>query len=200
MQEQLFHYFCLLLRGLMSLMKWIKAAHGGSARRSNGLLSWRERQWTYICCMSFFQWEKGFDWTMKCSVQLLTIVYILCESSLGDSRSDVCNCVCFFLFFGFPAVPQCSPQCENRGTCIGTNRCRCPSGFIGNRCQTASRWLVGMKWCHWVRVTLCRSLNLRHMQNIENMVLSIWSSEWNTNKRLRLCRKAIDLIALNFLK
>lgn len=30
---------------------------------------------------------------------------------------------------------KCKPNCQNGGTCIGVNKCRCPVGYQGNLCQ-----------------------------------------------------------------
>ena len=33
--------------------------------------------------------------------------------------------------------PVCENSCQNNGTCVGPNMCRCIEGFVGDRCQLA---------------------------------------------------------------
>lgn len=42
----------------------------------------------------------------------------------------------------FAVMPICQPSCENGGSCIGTDMCRCSKGYYGKRCE------IGMNYEH----------------------------------------------------
>ncbi len=44
--------------------------------------------------------------------------------------------VFFLLFFKLLTTAVCDPDCSNGGRCLGGNRCSCPYGFMGARCET----------------------------------------------------------------
>jgi hypothetical protein len=47
---------------------------------------------------------------------------------------------CTLKYCTFTVKPTCQPECENNGTCIADDTCKCAPGFYGNRCEIG--WFI----------------------------------------------------------
>ena len=68
---------------------------------------------------------------------------LLARARLCGTIYEVCLCLCMFtrpwpeeitLLPLFPTA-VCRSGCNNGGTCVGPNRCRCKSGWTGSSCS-----------------------------------------------------------------
>lgn len=72
-----------------------------------------------------------------------------------DSNSPADEVTCLWFVTGI-----CNPLCANGGTCIGPDRCECPSNFSGTRCgeyQLAEKQILVWELyvCLCVRLLVC---------------------------------------------
>ncbi|KAL3867863.1 hypothetical protein ACJMK2_040709 [Sinanodonta woodiana] len=74
-----------------------------------------------------------------------------CRPGVPPARPDsTITCTETGEWDGVPACgATCKMPCENGGTCLGLNRCKCPNGFGGSRCQKAICILPCLNggWC-----------------------------------------------------